>query len=111
MLSKWRALTVVTLDEKGNAITDFKNPEQDANQEWEISAASEAVASSATPKGMEIYLDDITLATQCIFCTLDRNLFHKEQGEWKIPEIEKGQFSFCFRVLRNHRYIYLGTAG
>ena len=51
LLSKWRALTVVTLDEKGNAITDFKNPEQDANQEWEISNAPEAAATSSPPTG------------------------------------------------------------
>ena len=52
LLSKWRALTVLTLDEEGNPITDYKNPQQDANQEWEISTAPEEAAASAPPTGI-----------------------------------------------------------
>ena len=51
LLSKWSALTVLTLDEEGKAITDYKNPEQDANQEWQMSSVTEMAATSDPPTG------------------------------------------------------------
>ena len=54
LLSKWRTPTVLTLDEEGNALIDYKNPEQDANQEWEVSIAPEAAAASSPPTGLTL---------------------------------------------------------
>ena len=42
---------MLTLDEEGKAITDYKNPEQDANQEWQMSSVTETAATSNPPTG------------------------------------------------------------
>ena len=42
---------MLTLDEEGKAITDYKNPEQDANQEWKMSSVTETAAISDPPTG------------------------------------------------------------
>ena len=42
---------MLTLDEEGKAITDYKNPEQDANQEWKMSSVTATAAISDPPTG------------------------------------------------------------
>ena len=50
---------MLTLDEEGKAITDYKNPKQDANQEWVMSSVTETAATSDPPTGGDISANDV----------------------------------------------------